>query len=137
METEESAPSKSVSDCFDELEPYYLTIGMTHEQYWDDDPWLVWTYREAHKKRMDARSQEMWLQGLYNFQALSTALGNFGNALGGKKRAHKTFEYMKEPIRLSPLSEEEQRAKQRELLIAEQNKWSEIERMLDEREDED
>lgn len=112
-----------MTEWFVELEPYYLTIGMTHDQYWNDDPWLVWTYREAHKKRLDMRSQEMWLQGLYNFNALSIALGNFGNSLGGKKRKRKAMEYMKEPIKITPLTEEEKKAKEQEAARDELIRW--------------
>lgn len=117
-----------MTEWFIEFEPYYLTIGMTHDQYWNDDPWLVWTYRDAHKKRLDMRSQEMWLQGLYNFHAFSTALGNFGNALGGKKRKKNAFEYMKEPIKITPLSDGEKRAKEREEARKELLMWKAMER---------
>lgn len=89
------------------LEPYYLTIGMTHEQYWNDDPWLAKVFREAHKMRTEMRNQELWLQGLYNFQAFSTALGNFSQAFS--KHKNKPQRYLEEPIRITPKTEEEER----------------------------
>lgn len=116
---------------FSKAESYYLAIGMTHDQFWDDDPWLIWVYRDAHQKRIEMRSQEMWLQGLYNYHALTTALANFGNALGGKKRKRKQDEYLKEPIRLSPMTEREKAMKQieeREKQIAE---WRKMERQAE------
>lgn len=112
-----------MSDWFVELEPYYLAIGMTHEQYWDDDPWLVQTYKKAHENMVEMRNQELWMQGLYNYHAFMTALGNFGNALSGKKRRRHDSQYLKEPIRIKPMTEKEkmkQIAKHQELTLS---KW--------------
>ena len=48
----------------------------------------------------------MWLQGLYNFAALSTALGN-----AFRKKGSKTHSYMSEPLRITPLTEDEKEIK--------------------------
>ena len=50
--------------------PYYLSIGMTPEQYWEGDCTLVKYYREADEIRKDRRNQELWLQGMYIYEAL-------------------------------------------------------------------
>lgn len=55
---------------FNELFPYYLSIGMTEEQYWDRDCMLVVAYRKAEEFRISRRNQEMWLQGAYFYDAL-------------------------------------------------------------------
>lgn len=47
---------------------------MTYEQYWYGDTWLVHDYIEAQKFRLEQREYEMWLQGLYNYEALQSAL---------------------------------------------------------------
>lgn len=117
-----------MTDWFEELEPYYLAIGMPHDQYWDGESWLVWTFREANKRRIEMRSQEMWLQGLYNFHALTTALANFGNALGGKKRKRKQEKYMQEPIRMSPMTEQEKIKQQVEEQEKQISEWRRMER---------
>ncbi len=44
---------------------------MTEEQYWDSDPTLVYYYREAEEIRKERRNQEMWLQGMYVYDAIS------------------------------------------------------------------
>lgn len=49
----------------------------------------------------------MHLQGYYNFIAVSTALSNFH--LDGKK--HKLNKYLEEPIRVTPLTEQEKAEK--------------------------
>lgn len=44
---------------------------------------------------------------MYFYQGLSTALGNFGNSLAGRRHVRKTYEYLKEPIRITGLTDEE------------------------------
>lgn len=43
---------------------------MTYDQYWNDDPELVRFYREAAEIRADRKNQELWLQGMYIYEAL-------------------------------------------------------------------
>jgi hypothetical protein len=50
--------------------PYYLSIGMTPEQYWDGDCTLVKYYRKAEEIRNEKRNQELWLQGMYIYEAI-------------------------------------------------------------------
>ena len=65
-----TAPLHSYGEKFEELFPYYLSLGMTEEQYWDKDCTLVAAYRKAEELRMNRRNQEMWLQGAYFYDAL-------------------------------------------------------------------
>lgn len=59
------------TDIFEKKFPYYLSIGMTEEQYWDRDCCLVKFYREAEEIRRERVNQEMWLQGMYFYDALA------------------------------------------------------------------
>lgn len=68
--------------------------------------WLTQDYYRAHELTIQRRSEEMWLQGLYNFAAVSIALGNAFRKKGAKPKT-----YMQDPIRLIPLTEEEKEAK--------------------------
>ena len=61
----------SYSEVFLAKFPYYLSIGMTEEQYWDRDCTLVKSYREAEELRKERVNQEMWLQGMYIYDAIS------------------------------------------------------------------
>lgn len=88
--------------------PYFLSIGMDFAQYWYGDSWLTQAYYEANKYKTQRGSEEMWLQGYYNFQAFSTALSN----LNFGKKHRKANEYLKEPLRVIPLTEEEQKTKE-------------------------
>lgn len=65
-----SLPLLTYTEKFYELFPYYLSIGMTYEQYWDGDCTLVKYYRKAEEMRNDKRNQELWLQGMYVYEAI-------------------------------------------------------------------
>ena len=43
---------------------------MTPEQYWDGDPLLAKYYRKADELKRQRRNQELWLQGMYIYEAL-------------------------------------------------------------------
>ena len=62
--------SNSYTTKFYEVFPYYLSIGMTPEQYWDGDPLLPKYYRQADEIRQKRRNQDLWLQGMYIYEAL-------------------------------------------------------------------
>ena len=73
--TEEGGQASSPSlftytDKFYECFPYYLAIGMTPEQYWDGDCTLPKYYRKAEELRNEKRNQELWLQGMYVYEAI-------------------------------------------------------------------
>lgn len=65
-----SPPLYTYTDKFYELFPYYLSIGMTPEQYWEGDCMLAKYYRKAEELRNEKRNQELWLQGMYIYEAL-------------------------------------------------------------------
>ena len=43
---------------------------MTPEQYWDGDPLLAKYYRQADEIKQRRKNQDMWLQGMYIYEAL-------------------------------------------------------------------
>lgn len=62
---------------------------MSAAEYWTGDPSLVRYYRKAYKIRQEEINNTAWLQGLYVYDAVSTALSN---ALSKKKN-----KYAKQP----------------------------------------
>ena len=93
-----AAPLKTYAEKFHELFPYYLSIGMTEEQYWDGDSTLVGAYRKAEELRTNRKNQEMWLQGAYVYEALcrvSPLLHAFG------KKGTKAVPYITEPFAIT------------------------------------
>ena len=67
---EGSLPLYTYTEKFYEFFPYYLSIGMTPEQYWEGDCMLTKYYRKAEELRNEKRNQELWLQGMYIYEAL-------------------------------------------------------------------
>lgn len=91
---------------------------MTYEQFWYGEPSLCKAYRDLNKLRIEQRNQELWMQGLYIYDAVSAALSNSFSK-------HKVT-YIKEPIRLFPkteLEEEIEKEKIRRKLVEELNRW--------------
>lgn len=64
------SPFLTYTEQFNEVFPYYLSIGMTYDQFWNDDPSLVIYYRKANELATERKNQELWLQGLYVYEAL-------------------------------------------------------------------
>ena len=69
-ESNTRSPFLTYTEQFYEVFPYYLSIGMTPEQFWDGDPYLAKYYRQADEMRVERKNQELWLQGLYVYEAL-------------------------------------------------------------------
>ena len=88
----------SYKEKFDELFPYYLSLGMTEEQYWDKDCWLVVPYRKADEIRKTQRNYEMWLQGAYFYEAMGRVSPVF-HAFA--KKGTKPAPYLAEPFAIS------------------------------------
>ena len=72
-ERDSSLPSITYTERFYEQFPYYLAIGMTPEQYWDGDPALAKYYRQADELKLERLNQQLWLQGMYVYEAICDA----------------------------------------------------------------
>ena len=64
------SPFLTYTEQFYKVLPYYLSIGMTYEQFWNDDVELVKHYRQTEEIRNERRNQELWLQGMYFYEAV-------------------------------------------------------------------
>ena len=64
------SPFLTYTEQFNKFFPYYLSIGMSYEEYWESDPMLTKYYREADELRRARRNEELWLQGMYIYEAL-------------------------------------------------------------------
>lgn len=82
---------------------------MSAEEFWDGDAELCKYYREAEDIRTERRNQDLWLQGMYIYEAVCSASPIF-NPLA--KRGTKPLPYAKEPY---PISRRQRReARERE-----------------------
>lgn len=68
--TDARSPFHTYTEQFYEVFPYYLSIGMTYEQFWNDDVELVKYYRKADEIRNERLNQQLWLQGMYFYEAI-------------------------------------------------------------------
>lgn len=94
---DDTAPVSYTGQFYNHL-PYYLAIGMTFDQFWNDDCTLVKYYREAHELKRREKNQELWVQGMYFYEALckvSPVLRAFA------KKGTKPLPYTAEPYPLS------------------------------------
>ncbi len=64
------AIAQSIEDCF----PYYLSLGMSYDEYWYGDPTLVVAYRKAEDMRTHRRNWEMWMNGRYTYDAIASMI---------------------------------------------------------------
>lgn len=92
-----SAPASMTEQFYEHL-PFYLSIGMTFEQYWEGDCLLAKYYRKAHEMKQQRRNQELWLQGAYIYEAL-TDVAPVLHAFA--KKGTKATPYVSEPFPLS------------------------------------
>lgn len=98
VETQQVSPI-SYSEVFDKNFPMYLAMGMTRDEYWNDDCTLTESYRKAYKLKWEDKNRELWLQGEYIYEAIlnvSPILHAFA------KKGTKPQPYRKEPHNLFP-----------------------------------
>lgn len=98
-----------MTEQFYEHLPFYLSIGMTYEQYWDGDCLLAKYYRKAHELKQKRRNQELWLQGAYFYEALcdvAPVLHAFA------KKGTKVTPYVEEPFALTDKEVKERRLRE-------------------------
>ena len=115
------APPLSYTKIFNEQFPYYLSIGMTYDEFWRDDVCLAKAYREADKLRLDRVNTELWLQGMYFYEAICDASPIFNPFA---KRNTRPRPYPSEPYALHPPSVKEQKSE-------EQKQMEKMRKMMD------
>lgn len=79
---------------------YYLVMGMSSDEFYNKDHELVIAYREAYKDKREQINEDMWLQGLYVYQAVSRV----APLLAPFAKHPKAEPYLDKPI---PLSEKD------------------------------
>lgn len=62
------------TEIFESECPYFMAIGMTYNEFWFGDPYLVRYYREAYNFKRKIKNEEMWVQGMYFAKAIGASL---------------------------------------------------------------
>ena len=116
--TEEKPQTRvTLSKIFRDAFPHYLAIGMSAEEYWDGDSWLVKSYREAYRIRIENEDRmadrNAWRLGEYIRHALVSVPITVN---GFAPRGHRLQEYPEKPMteRYEEQKREENKKKQQE-----------------------
>lgn len=83
-----------------------MAYGMTYEQYWFGDPWMVRAYAQSYLLKRRIANEDAWIQGAYMANAFGTVIANSF----GKKKTN----YLDKPMDLFPKTEAEQKVEVRE-----------------------
>lgn len=88
-----------------------MLMGMSYEEFWHGNV-CKWKYvEEAYQLRRKRENEMLWLQGIYNMDAFGTVLAN-----AFAKKGSRPKKYMEEPIRITPMTEEEKELETRKKL---------------------
>ena len=113
-ERREVSSPKSLTALFNEVCPFYMSIGMTYKEFWEGDVCLPKFYLRAHKMKQERELEQnnfnAWLQGKYVHDAIAVVLSN---AFSDRHRA--SSHYHEKPMELKPheKSEEEHELEQK------------------------
>ena len=69
-----------------------MSIGMTYDEFWNQDVEMVRAFRKAHELKRRQQNEMLWVQGLYVRDALLATVGNMFADNSAKKN-----EYPAEP----------------------------------------
>lgn len=75
------------SEIFDQWCPFYLSIGMTADEYWHGDCRMLKYYFKSYKLKQEQKNQEAWLNGMYFYDALVSAMSH----LNKDKNKHRNY----------------------------------------------
>lgn len=98
---------------------------MSSAEYWEGDCSLTRYYRKAYKLKQEEINNNAWLQGLYIYDAVTTALHN---ALRGKNT--KAKEYAKQPYNYEKNEEKSEYEKAKEVEIEQQKAYAWMENFV-------
>ena len=107
MDGDKGLTLQSYTEVFEQLCPYYMSIGMSYDDFWQGDVDMVKAYRKANELRDRRHNQDMWLQGRYFYDALCAASPLYRFTM--KKGMIKPEPYTKEPY---PITEAELRERE-------------------------
>lgn len=99
-DNDRQSPHLRYGDKFEELCGYYMSLGMSYQDYWDGDNCMTKYYRKMDEYNMKRKNYESWLQGAYVYEALLCA----SPLLNAFSKKNEPIPYRSEPI---PLTEKD------------------------------
>ena len=125
----------SIEKQFNQALPYYITIGMTPEQFWDGDVELVKAYRKAYEYKKQEWNIQAYLNGMYVYDALLRVSPIF-HAFA--KKGTKPMQYREQPIEIFTSEKEKQKTeidKSRDMQLRMIEKFKKINRRFNKKEE--
>lgn len=83
-----------------------MAYGMSYEQFWYEDPWMVRAYAQTFLLKQKLRNEYAWIQGAYIANAFASVLAT---SFGKKK-----VDYLNKPLDLYPKTKQEQEEEKRQ-----------------------
>lgn len=71
-------------------------MGMTYDQFWNEDVELVKFYRDAFLLKQQLKEQDMWIQGAYFCEAIASCFADKKNPFHYPDEPHGYFEKRKQ-----------------------------------------
>lgn len=102
----------SLTKTFEELCPIYMSYGMSYDEFWYGEAYRAKFYLDSHKLKVKQKDEEMWIQGMYIYEALckvSPVLHAFS------KKGTKPLPYAEKPYLTSAPALETQKDKEKEV----------------------
>ena len=65
-----------MSEVFENLCPYFMSIGMSYDEYWFQNCDRVIAYKRAYDYKRKAENERLWVNGMYSFKAIVVAINN-------------------------------------------------------------
>lgn len=60
----------SLTELFEKQCPIYMSYGMSYDEFWYGDAYRTRFYKESYLLKVRHRDEELWLQGMYVYEAL-------------------------------------------------------------------
>lgn len=89
-----------------------MSYGMPYDEFWHGSPYRAKFYLDSHKLKVKQKDEEMWIQGMYIYEALckvSPVLHAFS------KKGTKPLPYAEKPYLTSAPALETQKDKEKEV----------------------
>ena len=106
-----SVESVSLTQIFEAQCPIYMSYGMSYDEFWYDSPYRAKFYREMKQIQIRQKDEELWLQGVYIYDALcrvSPILHAFS------KSGTKPLPYLEQPFSYGNEAEKTKAQKEKE-----------------------
>ena len=118
--SETTAQKSNYTEFLDALCPYCMMYGMTYEEFWFSNMNRFHDYWQKHEYEREKRNQELWLQGMYVWEAVASVLDS----------KHK-IKYPDKPYRLTEMTEAEKEAEAKKKVETMRQQLLEIKRRWD------